>query len=108
MPGPAVVRAIDAIADGHMVLAVDDKDREDEADPIIAAEFATPKALTCMAHKGFDTRSSGATKRTYIVGPRTYQQPGRLTDKWERANCQSHQYLFCLHELITARPCIWS
>ena len=108
MLGSAVVRAIDAIADGHMVLAVDDKDREDEADLIIAAKFTTPKALTFMAHKGFDTRSSVATKRTYIVGPRTYQQPGRLTDKWERANCRPHQYLFCLHELIAARPCICS
>ena len=62
MPDSTVVRAIDAIADGHMVLAVDAKDREDEAYLVIAAEFATPKALTCMAHKGFDTRSSGATK----------------------------------------------
>lgn len=52
MPASAVVRAIDAIADGHMVLAVDDKDREDEADLVIAAEFATPKALTFLAHKG--------------------------------------------------------
>ena len=81
MPDSTVVRAIDAIADGHMVLAVDAKDREDEAYLVIAAEFATPKALTFVAYKGFDTRSSVATKRTHIVGPRTYQQPSRLTDK---------------------------
>ena len=52
MPDSTVVRAIDAIADGHMVLVVDAKDREDEADLVIAADFATPEALTFMAHTG--------------------------------------------------------
>lgn len=52
MPMSAVVRAIKSMAEGHMVLAVDDKDREDEADLVLAAAFATPEALTFMAHKG--------------------------------------------------------
>lgn len=52
MRRPAVLRAIESLAHGRMVLAVDDKDREDEADLVIAADFATPEALTFMAHTG--------------------------------------------------------
>ena len=52
MRTPAVLRAIESLAHGRMVLAVDDKDREDEADLVIAADFATPEALTFMAHTG--------------------------------------------------------
>ncbi len=49
---PAVLRAIESLAQGRMILAVDDKDREDEADLVIAADFVTPDALTFMAHTG--------------------------------------------------------
>jgi len=49
---PAVLRAIESLAQGRMILAVDDKDREDEADLVIAADFVTPDALAFMAHTG--------------------------------------------------------
>ncbi|MDQ0038988.1 3,4-dihydroxy 2-butanone 4-phosphate synthase/GTP cyclohydrolase II [Variovorax boronicumulans] len=40
--------ALQALAKGHMVLVVDDEDRENEGDLILAAEFATPAAVAFM------------------------------------------------------------
>lgn len=44
----AVERAIKQIADGGMVVVIDDVDRENEGDLIMAAELATPRALAFM------------------------------------------------------------
>lgn len=41
--------AIEAIKNGKMVLVVDDEDRENEGDLIMAAEFSTPEAINFMA-----------------------------------------------------------
>ena len=47
-PGDRIERAIQAIADGEFVLVVDDEDRENEGDLILAAEKATPEKLAFM------------------------------------------------------------
>ena len=45
----AVEEAIEEIRTGRMVIVVDDEDRENEGDLIIAAEKATPEAINFMA-----------------------------------------------------------
>jgi 3,4-dihydroxy 2-butanone 4-phosphate synthase/GTP cyclohydrolase II len=49
-PGPqsGVERALAEIRIGHMVLVVDDEDRENEGDLIMAAELVTPAAMAFM------------------------------------------------------------
>lgn len=44
-------RAIEEIKAGHMVILVDDEDRENEGDITMAAELVTPEAITFMATK---------------------------------------------------------
>jgi 3,4-dihydroxy 2-butanone 4-phosphate synthase/GTP cyclohydrolase II len=48
----AVVRALDAIRAGRMVILVDDEDRENEGDLVMAADLATPEAVNFMAREG--------------------------------------------------------
>ncbi len=55
MNAPAVSPVIEIIADikaGKMVVLVDEEDRENEGDLLIAAEFATPEAVNFMARYG--------------------------------------------------------
>lgn len=47
-----VEEAIEEIRKGRMVILVDDEDRENEGDLVIAAEFATPEAINFMAKYG--------------------------------------------------------
>lgn len=44
-----VERAIEAIARGEMVILVDDEDRENEGDLVMAADLVTPEAINFMA-----------------------------------------------------------
>jgi 3,4-dihydroxy 2-butanone 4-phosphate synthase/GTP cyclohydrolase II len=44
--------ALEAIRRGEMVIVVDDEDRENEGDFIIAARFATPEAINFMSKEG--------------------------------------------------------
>ena len=44
--------AIEEIRSGHFVVVVDDPDRENEGDLVIAAQFATPEAVNFMATHG--------------------------------------------------------
>ena len=44
--------AVKAIADGRMIIVVDDEDRENEGDLTIAAEACTPEAVNFMATHG--------------------------------------------------------
>jgi len=44
-----IERAIREIREGHMVILVDDEDRENEGDLCMAAELVTPEAVTFMA-----------------------------------------------------------
>ena len=45
----ALSRALNRLKAGGMVLLVDDEDRENEGDLVVAAEFATPEAIAFMA-----------------------------------------------------------
>src|SRR5438552_5415538 len=47
-PLNSIEQALEAIAAGGMVVVVDDEDRENEGDIIMAAEFATPQAMAFM------------------------------------------------------------
>ncbi len=44
-----IEEAIEAIRRGRMVIVVDDEDRENEGDLVMAAQFATPEAINFMA-----------------------------------------------------------
>ena len=48
----AVARAIEAIRSGGMVILVDDEDRENEGDLVMAADLVTPEAINFMAREG--------------------------------------------------------
>jgi 3,4-dihydroxy 2-butanone 4-phosphate synthase/GTP cyclohydrolase II len=48
----AVARAIDEIRNGRMVILVDDEDRENEGDLVMAADLVTPEAINFMARRG--------------------------------------------------------
>src|ERR671930_1873469 len=48
-PFAAVEEAIEDIREGRFVVVVDDPDRENEGDLVIAAQFATPEAINFMA-----------------------------------------------------------
>jgi 3,4-dihydroxy 2-butanone 4-phosphate synthase/GTP cyclohydrolase II len=48
----AVTRAIGAIRSGGMVIMVDDEDRENEGDLVMAADLVTPEAINFMAREG--------------------------------------------------------
>src|SRR5262249_17541898 len=48
-PFAAIDEAVEEIREGRMVVVVDDPDRENEGDLVIAAQFATPEAVTFMA-----------------------------------------------------------
>ncbi len=47
-----IPEAIDAIKNGKIIIVVDDKDRENEGDFLIAAEHATPEVINFMARNG--------------------------------------------------------
>jgi 3,4-dihydroxy 2-butanone 4-phosphate synthase / GTP cyclohydrolase II len=50
MPFAKIEDAIAAIGRGEIVIVVDDEDRENEGDLIMAAEFATPEAIAFFLH----------------------------------------------------------
>ena len=49
---PALSQALTQLRNGGMVILVDDEDRENEGDLVLAAEFATPEAINFMARYG--------------------------------------------------------
>ena len=51
-PAEAVQHAVAALADGRMVVVVDDADREDEGDLIVAAELVTDEQMAFMVRHG--------------------------------------------------------
>lgn len=51
-PFTDVPGAIDDIRAGRMVVVVDDEDRENEGDLVVAAQFVTPEAINFMAKHG--------------------------------------------------------
>jgi 3,4-dihydroxy 2-butanone 4-phosphate synthase/GTP cyclohydrolase II len=52
MPLATIEQAIDDIRQGKMIILVDDEDRENEGDLVIAAEKVTPEAINFMARYG--------------------------------------------------------
>ena len=52
MPFENVIQAIRDIAEGKMVILVDDEDRENEGDLCMAAEMVTPEKINFMASHG--------------------------------------------------------
>jgi 3,4-dihydroxy 2-butanone 4-phosphate synthase/GTP cyclohydrolase II len=46
---PTLSAALEALRQGRMIILVDDEDRENEGDLILAAEFVTPEAINFMA-----------------------------------------------------------
>jgi 3,4-dihydroxy 2-butanone 4-phosphate synthase / GTP cyclohydrolase II len=50
MPFAKIEDAVDAIGRGEIVIVVDDEDRENEGDLIMAAEFATPESIAFFLH----------------------------------------------------------
>ncbi len=50
MPLAKIDEAVAAIGRGEIVIVVDDEDRENEGDLIMAAEFATPEAIAFFLH----------------------------------------------------------
>ena len=51
-PLDAIESAIEDIKQGKVVIVVDDDDRENEGDLVLAAEFVTPDAINVMARHG--------------------------------------------------------
>lgn len=47
-----IQEAIEAIRNGEIIILVDDEDRENEGDLVMAAELATPQAINFMAREG--------------------------------------------------------
>ncbi len=52
MPICSIEEAIEDIKNGKIVILVDDEDRENEGDFIVAGQFATPEIVNFMAKKG--------------------------------------------------------
>src|SRR5262249_36169530 len=48
----SIAEAIDAVRQGQMILVVDDEDRENEGDLVMAADRVTPEAINFMAKHG--------------------------------------------------------
>ncbi len=48
----ALSQALKQLRQGGMIVLVDDEDREDEGDLVVAAQFATPEAVNFMATHG--------------------------------------------------------
>ena len=47
-----IEEAIEEIRNGRVVILVDDEDRENEGDLVVAAEYATPEVINFMATYG--------------------------------------------------------
>ena len=68
MPLATIEQALDDLRQGKFVIVVDDEDRENEGDLVIAAEFCTPEAVNFMARFGRGlicvpmTGASGSTR----------------------------------------------
>ncbi len=48
----SIETALDALREGRFVVVVDDEDRENEGDLVLAAERVTPEAINFMAREG--------------------------------------------------------
>ena len=85
MPFAPIEDAVAAIGRGEIVVVVDDEDRENEGDLIMAAEYASPEAIAFFLH-----HTSG-----YICAPVTQQRARELDlDLMVRDNTESMRTAF--------------
>ena len=85
MPFAQIEDAVAAIGRGEIVVVVDDEDRENEGDLIMAAEYATPEAIAFFLH-----HTSG-----YICAPVTQSRARELElDLMVRENTESMRTAF--------------
>ena len=85
MPFAKIEDAVAAIGRGEIVVVVDDEDRENEGDLIMAAEYATPEAIAFFLH-----HTSG-----YICAPVTESRAHELgLDLMVRENTESMRTAF--------------
>jgi 3,4-dihydroxy 2-butanone 4-phosphate synthase/GTP cyclohydrolase II len=73
--------ALEEIRAGHMIVVVDDEDRENEGDLTLAAEFVTPEAINFMARYGRGLICLALTEERadYLrLGPMTQQNSSRF------------------------------
>jgi 3,4-dihydroxy 2-butanone 4-phosphate synthase/GTP cyclohydrolase II len=52
IPFATIEEAIDALKAGRMIILVDDEDRENEGDLVLAADFVSSEAINFMSHHG--------------------------------------------------------
>lgn len=81
----SIESAIEDVRNGRMVIVVDDQDRENEGDFVLAAKFATPENINFMATHG----------RGLICVPMTEERCNDLAlDLMVGRNTESHQTAF--------------
>ncbi len=81
----SIESAIEDVRNGRMVIVVDDQDRENEGDFVLAAQFATPEKINFMATHG----------RGLICVPMTEERCEALSlDLMVGKNTESHQTAF--------------
>jgi 3,4-dihydroxy-2-butanone 4-phosphate synthase len=63
----AIEEALAELKAGRMIVLVDDEQRENEGDFVIAAEFATPEAINFMVrkHRRADDRVHAKVRRPF-------------------------------------------
>jgi 3,4-dihydroxy 2-butanone 4-phosphate synthase/GTP cyclohydrolase II len=80
-----IPEAIEAIKNGKIIIVVDDEDRENEGDFLVAARFATPEAVNFMARHG----------RGLVCAPITQQRAAELElEPMVSHNTTSHETNF--------------
>src|SRR5437016_3761895 len=85
MPFAKIEEAVAAIGHGEIVVVVDDEDRENEGDLIMAAEFVTPEKIAFFLH-----HTSG-----YICAPITSERARELDlDAMVTQNTESQRTAF--------------
>ena len=47
-----IEQALEVLKAGNMIILIDDEDRENEGDLVMAADFATPEAINFMSRLG--------------------------------------------------------
>lgn len=81
----SIDEALEALRAGEMIVVVDDEDRENEGDLLMAAEMATPEAVNFMASHG----------RGLICAPMTHEALARLEiGSMVPCNTDPHQTAF--------------
>ena len=73
-----IEEALEDIAAGQMVVVVDDEDRENEGDLVMAAEFVTPDAINFMATPRPRLDLPGADRRSAATSS--------ASSSWRRKN----------------------